>query len=844
MLAEGRLLAVRAVRLLHRARRRQGGRQLQPVAREGRGRDDHHARGLARRASATAWRRAFAATGALQCGFCTPGILVRVDVAARQEGRRPRPRHRGPPPRRPPLPLHRLREDPRRGRAAREGRDAASRAAARRHRHERHAATRASSSRSATSPTSTTCASPGMLHGALRLADHARADVRAHRHQPRRPRCPASCAVFTAADVPGELRVGLIHKDWPVFIPEGGRTSYLGDVLAHRRGRRPRDRAARGRAGRGRVRRRCAPITDPGRRASTTDEDAVWGLDGNVLSRSAYARGDVDAALARERARRARGVPDPAHRARVPRARVDARRARSADGAPARVLGRPGRVGRPRPDRVGARRSTPTRITVELVSNGGAFGGKEDMANQAQTALAAWLLRPPGEVHAVARGVAAHPPQAPPDPHGVLRSAATPTAASPRCGPAWSATRVRTRRSGMKVLERAAGHASGPYRVPAIDVEAVAARTNNPVCGAFRGFGANQAQFAMEGVLDRLAEQVGISGWEIRRRNVITPGDVWGPGQIMDDGCRGARRCLDAVQARTTRPRVAAGKAVGLGLGLKNSGLGNGFKEIARAVVRFERRRHRRGAPLLDRDGPGRAHGRRCRSRSRSSASTPSASGSSSTPRASSAPARPPGQRGTLMGAGAVADACRAARADGCRVGVDYEGEYRVDWTELDRAGVEQPDHPLRVRLRRAAGGHRPRDGRDRAGRRRARRRAGGQPAAVRGPDRGRGAHGPRLRAAPRTSRADDRRPAHEHDPARPRHHPAQGHAADRGDPRRGARSRASPYGIKGVGEIGLVPTAGAVAAALHDLDGEWRTDAARCGRPARDGLTPRPSDD
>ena len=61
---------------------------------------------------------------------------------------------------------------------------------------------------------------------------------------------------------------------------------------------------------------------------------------------------------------------------------------------------------------------------------------------------------------------------------------------------------------GMKVLERAAGHMSGPYVIPNIDVEAIAARTNNPVCGAFRGFGANQAQFAMEGVIDRLADAI------------------------------------------------------------------------------------------------------------------------------------------------------------------------------------------------------------------------------------------------------------------------------------------------------------------------------------------------
>ena len=59
---------------------------------------------------------------------------------------------------------------------------------------------------------------------------------------------------------------------------------------------------------------------------------------------------------------------------------------------------------------------------------------------------------------------------------------------------------------GMKVLGALGRTASGPYVLPAIDVESIAARTNNPVCGAFRGFGANQAQFAMEGVLDRLAE--------------------------------------------------------------------------------------------------------------------------------------------------------------------------------------------------------------------------------------------------------------------------------------------------------------------------------------------------
>jgi len=92
----------------------------------------------------------------------------------------------------------------------------------------------------------------------------------------------------------------------------------------------------------------------------------------------------------------------------------------------------------------------------------------------------------------------------------------------------------------------------------------------------------------MEGVMDRLAEKVGISGWEMRKRNVVHPGDVWGPGQAMDAGCAGAERCLDVLAPRYEEAR-RAGKAVGLGLALKNSGLGNGFKEVTKAVVRFRR---------------------------------------------------------------------------------------------------------------------------------------------------------------------------------------------------------------------------------------------------------------
>ena len=294
--------------------------------------------------------------------------------------------------------------------------------------------------------------------------------------------------------------------------------------------------------------------------------------------------------------------------------------------------------------------------------------------------------------------------------------AATPTAASPALRARMIGDSGAVRLVGMKVLERAAGHASGPYRVPTIDVGRVAVRTNNPVCGAFRGFGANQAQFAMEGVLDRLAEQVGISGWEIRAAQRDPARRRVGAGP--DHGRRLPRR--RALPRRGSGPHydaaVAAGKAVGLGLGLKNSGPRQRLQGDRQGGRALPDGRHGRGAPLLDRDGPGRAHRRpagrgrgarrRPRPRSRVIVDTTRELGvGQTTGLAGHADGRRLGGRRRAGG----------PLADGCRPGVDYEGEYRVDWTNRARRRARAPDHPLDLRLRRPAGGHRPRDRRDRA---------------------------------------------------------------------------------------------------------------------------------
>jgi xanthine dehydrogenase molybdenum-binding subunit len=233
----------------------------------------------------------------------------------------------------------------------------------------------------------------GCLHGALRLADHARADVVRIDTAAARA-VPGVEAVLTAADVPGALRVGLIHKDWPVLIPEGGRTSYLGDVLAVVVAT-DRETAREAAALVAVEYRPLRTISDPVR-AVEDDEDAVWGLDGNVLSRSTYRRGDVDAALAAS----AHTVHEVFQTQRVEHAFVEPESTLAAptpDGGLHVWSGGQG-IWDDRDDIAAVLGIDGGRVTVELVSNGGAFGGKEDMSNQAQAALAAWLLQRPVKI--------------------------------------------------------------------------------------------------------------------------------------------------------------------------------------------------------------------------------------------------------------------------------------------------------------------------------------------------------------------------------------------------------------------------------------------------------------
>jgi xanthine dehydrogenase molybdenum-binding subunit len=225
------------------------------------------------------------------------------------------------------------------------------------------------------------------------------------------------------------------------------------------------------------------------------------------------------------------------------------------------------------------------RGEVELVPNGGAFGGKEDMSIQAQTALLAHLTGKPVKITLTREeSIRIHPKR-----HPITMEYTV------GCDAEGRLTAVKARMIGDsgayasvggKVLERAAGHACGPYRVPVVDVEARAAYTNNPPCGAMRGFGANQAHFAVEGCLDLLAEKAGLDGWEMRWRNAVEVGDTFTTGQVLEKSV-GLKKTLLAVKDGYYAARQA-GQAVGIACGIKNTGIGNGAQEWGKARLVVE----------------------------------------------------------------------------------------------------------------------------------------------------------------------------------------------------------------------------------------------------------------
>jgi selenium-dependent xanthine dehydrogenase len=421
---------------------------------------------------------------------------------------------------------------------------------------------------------------PGLLHGAVVLSPHARARVR-RIDTSRALAHPGVVAVVTAADVPGERWYGLIEQDWPGFVAVGEDVRCVGDVVAAVAAC---DRhTARAAAALVDVEYEVLPaVLDP-LSAIAPGAPRVNPRHENLLSHSSIRRGDADSALA-----------SSAH---VVHGIWQTQRIEHLFLEPESALAEPRPDGRLHlwsqgqgifDDRrqVAAFLGVPEdNVFVELVPNGGAFGGKEDMSIQAHTALLARVTgRPVKLTLSREESIRLHPKRHP------IRMEY-----SVGCDAEGRLTAVKARMLGdsgayasvgAKVLERAAGHACGPYRVGNIDIESTAAYTNNPPCGAMRGFGVNQAHFAIEGCMDLLAKKAGIDPWEIRWRNAVEVGDVFSTGQVLEKSV-GIKKTLAAVKPHYERAR-AEGRAVGIACGLKNSGIGNGAKEWGKARLVVE----------------------------------------------------------------------------------------------------------------------------------------------------------------------------------------------------------------------------------------------------------------
>ncbi len=228
------------------------------------------------------------------------------------------------------------------------------------------------------------------------------------------------------------------------------------------------------------------------------------------------------------------------------------------------------------------------QVRLEMAGIGGAFGGREDITFQVHLCLAALHTgRPVRTTYRRSESFLAHPKRHPArlayrigaERDGTLRFV---EARIRLDGGAYAST------SGP-VVGSAGYFAAGPYRVPAVDVLCESVATNNPVSGAMRGFGAVQACFGVEWTMDLLADALDLDPVELRRRNVLVPGDVF-PTSGQRVGAAAPLHELVDRCAALPLPAAASGTAptrrgTGFALGVKNHLYGEGTPEHAEATV-------------------------------------------------------------------------------------------------------------------------------------------------------------------------------------------------------------------------------------------------------------------
>jgi selenium-dependent xanthine dehydrogenase len=411
-----------------------------------------------------------------------------------------------------------------------------------------------------------------MLYAALKFSDHPRAKVL-------KIDCavaeaiPGVVKVFTVSDIPGRVNTGLIYADWPLMLAEGETTCYIGDVLAGVVAES--EEIARMAVARIHVEYEVfEPVTDVFR-ALDPDSPQVHSDHGNLLDNCVIHRGDATKILIAS----AYTVTGTYETQRIEHAFLEPEAALALPyGEDGLLLYSSGQgVYEDRRQVAMILGIDEEMVVVKQVSTGGGFGGKEDITVQGHVSLFAWLLKRPVRL-ALSReeSIIMHPKRHPVwmdislgcDANGML------TAVKLRAvGDSGAYASV-----GTKVMERVAGHAAGGYYIPTVDIESKTVYTNNIPSGAMRGFGANQVAFALESCIDELCRMGNFDRWQFRYNNALVDGLSTATGQKLKG--TGIRPCLLAL-----KDHYQNAKFCGLATGIKNSGIGNGMTDFCDVII-------------------------------------------------------------------------------------------------------------------------------------------------------------------------------------------------------------------------------------------------------------------
>ncbi len=386
---------------------------------------------------------------------------------------------------------------------------------------------------------------------------------------------PDCVRVLTRKDVPCN-KIGHIKQDWDVMMGEGDITRYVGNVLAvvaTDKKEKLEEIAA------------LVEVEYTELPAVTNPFDALRGdapllhPDGNVMSRANLVRGNADEAIARSKyvvtrkyktSWQEHGFMEPECCVAMPEGEdglliyTSSQSIYDVQRECSKMLG-----------------LAPEKVHCRAPLVGGGFGGKEDMSVQPYAALMAWVTKRPVKVkytrqESLNYHVKRHPMEmeftTACDENGILTGMKGVIIADTG---AYASL-------GGPVLHRACTHAAGPYNYQNIDIFGMSVYTNNVVSGAFRGFGVTQSCFATEMNINLLAEMAGIDPWEFRRRNAIRPGDILPNGQTADPNTNMVA-CLEAV-----KDVFYAHPYAGIACGFKNSGTGMGKKDIGRVLLSVE----------------------------------------------------------------------------------------------------------------------------------------------------------------------------------------------------------------------------------------------------------------